>query len=85
MMMSSNDNIFHVTGPLWGESTDQQWIPLTKANDVEIWCFLWFAPEQMVEQTIEMLVIWDAITLIMKSLKCFTQKFIRWNISYSLW
>ena len=21
---------FHVTGPLWGESTGHQWIPLTK-------------------------------------------------------
>ena len=30
--------------------------------------FLWTAPEQMVVQTIETPVIWDAITLIMKSL-----------------
>ena len=57
MMTSSNGNIFHVTFPLWGESTGHQWIPLTKASDVELWCFLWSAPEQMVEQTNEMLVI----------------------------
>ena len=25
------------------------WIPLTKANDAELWCFLPFAPEQTVE------------------------------------
>ena len=39
-----------------------------KANDAEIWCFLWSAPEQTVKKTIEMPVIWDAITLIMTSL-----------------
>ena len=33
-----------------------------------VWCFLLSAPEQTVEQTIEMLVIWDAITLILTSL-----------------
>ena len=31
MMTSSNGNIFHITGPFWGESTSHQWIPLTKA------------------------------------------------------
>ena len=56
---------FHVTGPLWGKSTGYQWIPLTKAIDVELLCFLWSAPEQTVEQTIEMPVIWNTITLIM--------------------
>ena len=68
MMMSSNGNIFHVTGPLWGESTGHRWIPLTKASDAELWCFLWSVPEQTVEQTIETPVIWDAILLIMASL-----------------
>ena len=28
-----------------------QWIPLTKASDAELSCFLWSAPEQTVEQT----------------------------------
>ena len=32
------------------------------------WCFLWFSPEQTVEQTIDLLMIWDAIMLIMSSL-----------------
>ena len=41
MMTSSNGSVFRVTGLLWGESTGQQWIPLTKASDAELWCFLW--------------------------------------------
>ena len=67
MMTSSNGNIFRVTGPLWGENNGHRWIPLTKASDAELWCFLWSAPEQTVEQTIETPVIWDAIALIMTS------------------
>ena len=37
--MSSDRNIFPVTGPLCGEFTGHQWIPRTKANDAELWCF----------------------------------------------
>ena len=48
-----------------GESTRHRWIPLTKASDMELWWFLWSVPEQMVEQTIDTLVVWDAITVIM--------------------
>ena len=44
-MMSSNGNIFCVTGHLCGEFTGHRWIPLIKASDVEHWCFLWSAPE----------------------------------------
>ena len=58
-----------VIGHLWGESKGHQWIPLTKASDVELWWFLWSAPEQMVEQTMATPVISDAITLILKSLQ----------------
>ena len=42
-----------------------QWIPRTKASDTELWCILWSAPEQTVEWTIETLVIWEKIVLIM--------------------
>ena len=45
-MTPSNENIFRVTVPLWGEFTGHRWIPLTKASDVELRCFLWSAPEQ---------------------------------------
>ena len=30
MMTSSHRNVFHITGPLWGESTAYRWIPLSK-------------------------------------------------------
>ena len=44
IMTSSNGNIFRVTVPLCGEFTSHRWIPLTKASDVELWCFLRSAP-----------------------------------------
>ena len=43
-MTPSNGNIFRVIGPLCGEFTDHLWIPLTKAGDAELWCFLWSTP-----------------------------------------
>ena len=49
IMTSSNGNIFRVTGPLCGEFTGHRWIPRSKASDTELWCFLWSAPEWMVE------------------------------------
>ena len=52
IMTSSNGNIFRVTGPLQGESTGDRWIPLTKACNASLWCFLWSMPEQTIEQTI---------------------------------
>ena len=39
-----------------------------QASDAEVLCFLSPPSKQMIEQTIEMSVIWDAITLIMTSL-----------------
>ena len=40
---SSNGNIFRVTSPLCGEFTGHRLIPLTKASDTELWCFVWSA------------------------------------------
>ena len=40
MMMSSNGNIFCVTGPLWGESTGSAVDSLTQASDAELQCFI---------------------------------------------
>ena len=68
MMTSSNGNISCITGPLWWQSTGHRWIPLTKAKNLELWCFLWSAPEQAVQQAIETPVIWDAIMIIITSL-----------------
>ena len=76
MITSTNGNISRVTVPLWGESTDHRWIPLKKASDAELWCFLSSTPEQTVEQTIETPVIWDAFVLIMTSLL--------WTIYYTV-
>ena len=44
MITSSNGNIVRVTGSLCGKFTGHRWIPLTKASDAELWCFLWSAP-----------------------------------------
>ena len=68
MMTSSNGNVFRATGPLWGESTSDRWIRLTKASDAELWCFLWSPPEHTIEQPNETQVIWEAILLIITSL-----------------
>ena len=40
MTMSSNENIFHITGHLCREFTGHRWIPRTKASNTELWCFL---------------------------------------------
>ena len=66
MMTPSNGKIFRVTGPLRGESTGNQCFPLPKASDAGLWCFLWYVPEQMVEQAIETTLILDAIVVIIK-------------------
>ena len=66
--MSSNGNMFCITGPLWGKSIGHRWISLTKASDTKLWCFLWSTLEQMFEQSIKTLVMWDATTLIVTSL-----------------
>ena len=56
---------FHITGPLWGESTSHWWIPLTKGQ----WCRavimfpLSLAREQSVEQTVQLPVIINASML----------------------
>ena len=73
-MTSSNENSFHVTALLWEESTGHRGLPLTKASDAKLWCFVWSAPEQMVEQIIETPLIWDAITFMMTQLLEFKMK-----------
>ena len=35
--------------PLCEQFIGHRWIPLTKASDAELWCFLWSAPEHTVE------------------------------------
>ena len=35
MMTSWHGHAFRVTGPLWGESTDDRWIPSQRASNAE--------------------------------------------------
>ena len=44
IMTSSNGNTFRVTGHLCGVFTGPRWIPLKKASNAELWCFVWSAP-----------------------------------------
>ena len=46
MMTSSNGNLFRVIGHLCGEITGLRWIPISKASDAELWCFLWSVPDK---------------------------------------
>ena len=46
--MAAHDDVikkkhFRVTGPLCGEFIGHWWIPLTRASDAVLWCFLWSA------------------------------------------
>ena len=61
MMMSSNGNFFRVTDHLCGKFTGHQWIPLTKASDAELWCFLWSAPEYSIIQIRLCLLRWQNV------------------------
>ena len=49
---------------LWGESTGQWWFSSHIACYVELWCFLWYYLEQAVEETVNLLMIWDAMILV---------------------
>ena len=53
MMILWHRNDFHITGPLWGESTGDWWIPLTRTSNVEIRCICCL-PEQAVEQNVDL-------------------------------
>ena len=66
--------------PLCGEITGHRWIPLTKASDAELWCFLWSVPEQKVEKTFGTPVIWNTIEFIITSLQWIA---LNWHSPYS--
>ena len=64
MMTSWHGNAFHITGPLWGETTAHWRIPSQRTSDAEFQCFLWWRPEQ----TVEIQLNWDlfaGISLVM--------------------
>ena len=62
MMTSWHGNDYHITVPLWGESTGDRWIPFIKAGNVDLWWFLCCQPEQAFEQSVDLSMIWDAMT-----------------------
>ena len=64
VMMSSNINISALQVLCEGNPP----VSSQKVSDAELWFYLWSAPEQTVEQTIETSVIWDAVALNMTSL-----------------
>ena len=66
MMTLSNGNIFRFTGrfvkgihrsPV--KSSGYRWIPLAKASDPELWCFLWCAHEQTAKEVVAAPVVWE--------------------------
>ena len=99
MVISSNGNIFRVTGPLWGESNSHRWIPLTKASDAELWSFPWSTPEKKKQLSKQSRRWWfettphslwchcNVITLLVLILEyCLKTKSITWRpISKLLW
>ena len=57
-------NAFYITGHLWRESTVTSGLPSQRASDVELQYFLCGQSEWIIKQTVELSVIWDAMTLI---------------------
>ena len=54
-----NDNLPWRHCPLWGESC---LITRTKANNAELWCFLYPYHEYSIEETVEFPLIWSGMT-----------------------
>ena len=47
--------------------------PITSGCNTELWCFLCSQPEQVVEQTVELTVIWDPMTLMWRQCSSLSQ------------
>ena len=61
MMTSWHEKILLSNGPFWWESIRHGWIPLTIVSNTKLWyCFCYY-PEQTVELTARMAVIWCAM------------------------
>ena len=64
MVTSSNGNISALLARCAGSSPVPGEFPSQRPVSQGLWCFLWSAPEQTVEWTLERPVIWGAIALI---------------------
>ena len=68
-------NTFLITGPLWWESSDAQWISNTNDQQYGALVFSLILAWIAVELTVELPVIWDTMTLIWRhgNVKCCRQ------------
>ena len=68
MIMSSNGNIFRVTGPLWGESIHREFPSQRSVTARSFDVFFGVRPNKQLK--IVMLMIWNAMALTVTSLCC---------------
>ena len=59
-MLSRHGSVLRITGLMWGESIGQRWFPSKSAVDAEFWYFLFWVPEQAIDQTVALPVIREA-------------------------
>ena len=80
IIMSSNENVFCVTVPLWKESTRHRWIPFTKGRWYGPLMFLCCLSELNVEQTVDWPVIRDDMTdiAVMYEFVCICASITKW-------
>ena len=78
--MSSNEDVFCVTVPLWEESTRHRWIPCTKGRLYGPLMFLCFLSKPNVEQTVDWPVIRDNMTdiAVMYEFVCICASITKW-------
>ena len=78
VLISYHGKSFHATHcPFPREATGLRWIPPHRGSDAELWwCLCWW-PKQAVEQNLELLVIWDTMTLMWR--RCYVYVAWFWN------
>ena len=62
-MTSRYRNVSRITGSLWGESIGDGRSPPQMASNVDLWCFIWCIYISSYWTEVELLVIWDEMTL----------------------
>ena len=69
--------IFYITGPLQGESPGHSWTPLAKGQWHTLWCSFNCQLDQIVKQSVQLLVSSAAIALVKPNCQA-TQQIWRW-------
>ena len=85
MMTPSYGAAFRFNGHSCRESTGHRWITLIKWPVTRALLLFLCMPKQTVEEIVELPVIWDAMSLIMTSLKCQMQKRTTQTTVVSIW